>query len=112
MILTLDTSGGTYIIPLVNGADVAAPFDPGTSFFFNFFNYTCSGTPVTTCNPGQVFLTGGAIGSGSVTDVVSFATPTGPSGPPPGTTPEPSSLVLLGTGLLGLTSLRRKLFAR
>lgn len=101
MVLTLVTSGGTYVVPLVTGGN----FDPGTTFFFTFTNFVCSGVAVSSCQPYFVGITDGAVGSSPVTIDVSFTTPTS-------STPEPSSLCLLGTGLLGLASLRRKLFAR
>jgi hypothetical protein len=93
IVLTLYTGGKTYLVPMVTGGS----FDAGTSFFFADTDYVCTGTAVPVCDPYEVGITSGAIGTSPVTIQVSFTTPA-----PTSSTPEPSSLLLLGTGLLGL----------
>ncbi|MFZ0703772.1 MAG: PEP-CTERM sorting domain-containing protein [Candidatus Acidiferrales bacterium] len=101
--LDLDESGGSdYVIPMWNGSSFVNGYD-----LADVGTPACSGTP-SLCDPFDVGETSGAIFQDTVDGQASFTLSTAV---PTSATPEPSSLLLLGTGLLGLASLRRKLFA-
>jgi hypothetical protein len=57
MVLDLNTSSGMFVEPLFTGGN----FDPGTDFSFGFTGNTCSGTPVSTCDPAHVGLVAGSV---------------------------------------------------
>jgi uncharacterized membrane protein len=92
-----ETGGPNYDIPIFT-SDV---FDAG--FSVAYVNPTCSGTSLGSapCNQIDVGQVAGAIYSGQVTGSATFDS----SVAVPTTTPEPSSLVLLGTAFLTLGSL-------
>ena len=68
--LTLVSSSGTTIVPLVANSQ----FLSGASLFFSPGGIqTCSGTHVSTCTPGNVSLTPGAVITGLVTGTATFS---------------------------------------
>ncbi len=96
--MTLDlneSGGGTYSIPIWNGSVFEAGYGlspAGTP--------TCTGVSV--CTPFNVGETPGATWTDPEYVGVTFSTPRS------STTPEPGSLVLLGSGLLGLLGVAKR----
>lgn len=103
--LTLDTSAGTYVEPIVvNGA-----FVTGAGVDFSYASTpTCSGVAVSPCTGFNVGQTPGAIYSGPVDVGANFELSQVTPPPPPPKVPEPASLALFAMGLAGLRFAQRK----
>jgi hypothetical protein len=104
-------------LPSTQGVDPGANGYFVYTFDFGFFDYkTAPGDPMFSVGSGAVPK--GMVILAALTDAgtttVTVDTPNSASlletGPPPGTTPEPGSILLFGTGILGTAAvLRRKL---
>lgn len=69
MTLTLRTSSGTVVVPML----ASGQFVTGNSFGFLYTpSATCSGTPVSACNVGQVGVTSASSITGPVTGTATF----------------------------------------
>lgn len=95
-----DVSGHAYDIPVFQGGNFVS------NYFVAFTSSNCSGTPISPCsfaNSGQNL---GSIFSSPVTGGATFDTANA------NPVPEPSSLVLAGSGMLALAGIVRRKFAR
>jgi hypothetical protein len=100
-----DTIGGSCVIPIFDGTNFV------NNYTLNFVSSLCSGlAPAVQCGPFNVGEVPGARLQSPVTGTFTFNTATVVV--PPTGTPEPATLFLLGTGLLGLVFFKRKLFAQ
>ena len=72
MTLSLTTSSGTVVVPMLAGGQFAT----GNSFGFTYSGSpTCGGTPVSSCSVAQVGVTAGSTITGLVTGSATFVSP-------------------------------------
>lgn len=107
LLVLFETGGSEWVVPLWNGTSFVNGYslsDAGTP--------VCSGTSVSICDPFHVGETPGAIFQDTVNGQSSFDLSSAIL-VPPSSTPEPASLLLFGSGMIGVIgAVRRKVWSK